>query len=305
MSYDLTFAHPADSAPMTQDAFESYFGSRAHYAMNGTQAWYSNEDTGVYFSFDFDPQTVPPDDWADFADDDGVIEEWFPSIASFNINYNRPSFFAAEAAPEIAAFVENFNLIVDDPQIDGMGRGTFSMEKFATGWNKGNSWATSAVRLNSESDTPLTYPAQRLLGAWRWNLSRSDRQSQIGESIFIPKISFGTRSGQVSTFAVWPDAIPTLLPQVDFVLIVRDELARRRWFGTKKTETLAAPWEAIETELSAFQHSKDPLFHFRIEYDRPTPKVIELVKREWPAVSKETFSGVSPDKVLDSEFFSA
>lgn len=291
---------------MTQDAFAAYFTSRKHYAINGSQAWYSNEDTGVYFSFEFDLRTVPPDDWAEFADDDGTIEEWFPSIASFNINYNRPRFFAFEAAPEVAAFVNNFNLLVDDPQIDGMGRDGFSTEKFAAGWNRGNRWATPAVRLHSPNDdAPLTYPTERLLAIWRWNLARVDRQSEVGESVFVPKISFAVHEGRVCSFAVWPDAIPTLLPEVDIVMIIRDELARRRWFHSKKTETLAAPWKAIETELRAFPQSTEPLVHIRIQYRHPPPKVIELVKRGWPTVSKEAFSAVSPEKILDSEFFSA
>ncbi len=114
MSYDLFLK----SESLTADEFESYFNSRPHYTLNGDQAFYENEDTGVYFSFDYAPDEL------------GTV--------AFNLNYYRPHFFGLEAAPEVEAFVWAFNLTIDDPQIEGMSDGPFSVDGLLRGWNAGN-----------------------------------------------------------------------------------------------------------------------------------------------------------------------
>ena len=290
---------------MSEETFLGYFNGRAGYQMNGTQAWYSNEDTGVYFSLEYDPQPNPPDDFAEYAEEGEPAEEWLPSVATFNMNYNRPSYFGLEAAPEVAAFVEAFDLIVDDPQIDGMGRGAFSTERFVHGWSKANEWACSAIRQSAADEPPLVYPREHLRQIWKWNSGRTERQRLVGESIFVPRINFGVREGRVVSFAIWPDAIPTLLPKVDEVLVVREQLARRRWFRRRQSETLTVPWAAIESALSQSRRAAEPLLHIYPDYVTPPANVLELVKRDWPPVTTESFQRVTPDHVLDAEFFAS
>src|SRR5438552_15954103 len=104
VSYDLFFLSRDSRTLITEDDFISYFRTRNNYKVSGTDAGYFNEDTGVYFSFSYEDQQE--------------------CIASFDINYWRPSFFALEAAPEIESFASHFDLIVDDPQRkEGMGKG--------------------------------------------------------------------------------------------------------------------------------------------------------------------------------------
>jgi hypothetical protein len=53
MSYDLDFSVREGSPEISDEEFAAYFKGRRHYRLNDTQAWYENEDTGVYFSFDY------------------------------------------------------------------------------------------------------------------------------------------------------------------------------------------------------------------------------------------------------------
>ena len=70
-----------------------------------------------------------------------------------------------------AAFVHAFDLVVDDPQMAGMGRGEFSADGFLAGWNAGNRFAHGAI-VAQHGDTAtfhslpeaLPYPAR--LGRW-------------------------------------------------------------------------------------------------------------------------------------------
>ena len=85
MSYDLFF-RPRHGILEAQQ-FAAYFARRKHYELNGKQAWYENEDTGVGFSFDLE-------DPLDESDDD-------PFPIAMNINFFRPSYFILEAEPEV------------------------------------------------------------------------------------------------------------------------------------------------------------------------------------------------------------
>src|SRR5262249_30275746 len=110
MSYDLFFYRDKEQPAITGTAFQKYFRARADYQVKDSQVWYENEDTGVYFSFDY-----------------GEREE---EEVSFNMNYNRPHIFGLEAELDVSAFVQFFRVLVDDPQDAGMGQGAYTSQGF-------------------------------------------------------------------------------------------------------------------------------------------------------------------------------
>jgi hypothetical protein len=241
VSYDLRFLVAADRSPPEPGALREYFRSRRWYEDQGDQLWYADEDTGVYFSFDVgavddDPDPVEPAG-------DGLV----PTCLSFNINYFRPHVFGLEAVQELAAVADRFALLVDDPQVHGMGRGAFASAGFLAGWDAGNLAAHRAL-LSSAHDghVPLAHhslPAATLERAWRWNHGRQALQDALGD-VFVPKISFVQQGGAARTFAVWGDAIPVALPDVDLLVLVRDELAPRRLFRKTRDLCLVATSDA-------------------------------------------------------------
>ena len=86
-------------------------------------------ETGIYFHFFFQTQETTEDDGDE-------PREYFP--VAFNVNYFRPSYFILEAESEIMAFVKHFDLLVSDPQCEGMGQGEYDAAKLVRGWNFGN-----------------------------------------------------------------------------------------------------------------------------------------------------------------------
>jgi hypothetical protein len=279
VSYDLFFATRDNHALITETDFISYFSNRNNYKISGSDAGYFNEDTGVYFSFSYE-------------------EEY---IATFNINYWRPGFFALEAASEIEPFVSYFDLIVDDPQRDGMGRGDFSREAFIAGWTKSNKWACSIFKERSEQ--VFLYPGDILKRYWQWNFERKELQRYFGESIFVPKISFAAMADGVKSYAVWGDAYPIIIPRVDALFLVRETLTRRQWFK-KKRETTFVEWREIEELLSRYSvaHSdiKCPIEYYLLDYDTP-PSAITRFLRAKPALDNK-IQGLAPDQIIDAEF---
>ena len=150
MSYDLYFK--PRSGELSQDRFLRYFQNRPLYVVQNQQAWYQDEDTGVYFSFEMR------------APDEG--EEDDPAAAypvSFNMNFFRPSFFALEAEPELSRVVSDLDLVVLDPQNDGMGEGNFDPARFVSGWRKGNEFGYSAILREPSGQTNIvSMPTDKL-----------------------------------------------------------------------------------------------------------------------------------------------
>jgi hypothetical protein len=177
VSYDLFFRSRSPTSRFSRDDFVRHFTGRPHYEVNESQAWYCNEDSGVYFAFDFIERDRVPE--AEEESDSCSIP------VAFNLNYFRPHAFGLEAEPEVAAFVHAFNLTVSDPQMSGMGDGEYSAEGFLRGWNAGNAFGYRAMISQDHAQTFLTLPSSRIEALWRWNFNRELVQVDIADKAFV------------------------------------------------------------------------------------------------------------------------
>jgi len=277
MSYDLYFK--SDSAKLNEDQLASYFCARPHYIVKDSQAFYKNDDTGVYFSFDFGEED----------------EDEYP--IAFELNYFRPHFFGLEAVGEVASFVEAFHLSVDDPQTDGMGEGAFSIEGFLRVWNAGNRFGYSLLS-QRKSLTPQVYPSADLERVWLWNLNRSTLQHKAGDSLFVPKFMFIKGLTQARAAVVWPNACPIYMPKTDIVFIVRDALTRAP-NSNDSNEVIIAEWADIEPIVSRYSYD-DAYGYFRLDYES-VPDALSQFIRSLPMVPYEPEMGVANDCVLNAE----
>jgi hypothetical protein len=294
VSYDLHFL---PNPRLTEAAFLAYFRDRPRYRVEGRQAWYENEDTGVYFSFDWADEAI------DDRDDDGRVRY----AAAFNLNYFRPSFFGLEAEPEVRAFVERFDVAVDDPQADGMGEGPYSREGFLRGWTYGNRTAVQSIVREHGRDAVRTLPDAELRRTWSWNLERTAYQAAMAAAVFVPRIVFVHLGGRVRSMVVWPDGIPVALPRVDFVLVIRKRLAPRRlWL--RRADAPIVPWERIRPLLGAFDTGdRTKLEHWVLRYDarRPPRDVAAWVSEQEISEDTETNVGVPVDGLVAEELLRA
>ena len=281
MSYDLYFV---GTPRPTLDEFCDHFQNRSHYKLQASQAWYNNDDTGVYFSFDFETA-----DDSNPADPDEA-QRW----ASFDINYYRPHFFADEALLELEAFVSRFGRLVSDPQNDGMGDSEFSAEGFLRGWRSGNTFAHSAIASSHRPELPPARPAAELSAIWNWNVRRRVYQGEVGEAVFVPKISFFRVSGRVCSATVWADGMSVVLPKTDIVLIYRDELAPT----PEQRGAAVVSWDEVTTVLAGCRIGIDPLVQLFADYPEPPESVVRWVKSLDRASSIE---GLRMADVLDAE----
>src|SRR4030095_11660757 len=85
--------------------------------------------------------------------------------------------FGREAEPVVTDFVRNFDLLVDDPQSEGMGQGEYSPEGFLRGWNAGNAAGYRALFEMQAREDPAgieydALPAADREAVWRWNYGK-------------------------------------------------------------------------------------------------------------------------------------
>ncbi|MEW6349316.1 MAG: hypothetical protein AB1646_09650 [Thermodesulfobacteriota bacterium] len=285
MSYDLFFR--PRSGPLDVSRFAEYFSKRPNYKVDLPQVEYWNEDTGVYFVFELQETDQPEPEG-----DQGT----YP--VSLEINFFRPSFFGAEAEPEVGAFVREFDMVVADPQIDRMGEGEYTSDLFLSGWNRGNEFGYSAIlgQPGNHSDI-VSYPREKLMNSWKWNLRRSERQRQLGDSVFVPRIMYLLLQESPVTAMVWPDGIPIAAIAVDYLVVARKELAPRRFFRRREDITLVA-WSAALPTLKKYSVER-PDGVVVLNYVLP-PKEIQEYVRSLPRDNRR-ITGVSADNALDRE----
>lgn len=289
MSYDLYFK-PRNGS-FSEEHFHAYFRDRPNYKCEGSQAWYGNEDTGVYFVFELQTEQSPEED------DDEPIEH-FP--VALNINYLRPSYFIFEAEPEVTAFVKHFDLLVSDPQMEGMGDGEYNAEKLLSGWNCGNEFGYTSILRDENNRSSISHlPTEQLHNAWRWNWSRSQVQARVGESKFVPRIMFMNLGGSTVTAAVWPDGIPVVVTHVDYLCVPRKELAPTKFFRKKEDTTFVAWGKALPVLLEHGTQNGDG--SISLTYMTPPSDVVKFV-RSLPTENRPV-AGLSADRVLDREIY--
>ena len=302
MSYDLFFRFRPGALHASASEILDFFKSRPGYECSETQAWYSNETTGVYFSFEIEERGTAEEAGEQF-DEEAPPPDPDAAPVSFNINYYRPHFFGLEAEPELTLFVKLFDLLVSDPQVSGMGDGEYTPEGFLAGWNAGNVVGYRAAAASIEDEKPHLLPTAVLERIWRWNYTRPNRAEALGDETYVPRIFHFQKDGQLQSGIVWGDAMPILIPRVDLILAPREKLAPRRFFKAQEDKVLCT-WGEIEPLLTTFPQVNDYLPAWRLSY-REIPRAIEAFFRSHEPLL-DTSAGmkiVAMDLVLNAEIY--
>lgn len=297
MSYDLFLYRRKGTGSLTKKAFLKFFKGRPHCEVQDAQVGYQNEKTGVYFTLEFSKGSDPSEDE--------------PHIY-FNMNYYRPHVFGLEAERLLTPMVEELDLVVSDTQIDGMGDGEYSPEGFLRGWNAGNRFAHKALAsIKEEDEEPVSpahvLPMKQLRECWEWTYGIDELYEEIhdqGIDVFIPQVLYLLCDGTLQTVCIWPQLIPTAVPKVDRVLVLRDQLPDCFEQPDDPASALV-PWHDLRHAASEFEvvdAEGNSLPYILMDYgtaeDAP-PELIDFV-RTVPSFPG-TLQAIAVDQILDEE----
>lgn len=207
MSYDLHFAvRPGGSEPSEQ-SLRAFFAARPYWTLDEDSAAYRNELTGVHINASFSQRSS--DDPADRA----PIVIYMSGL--------RPHCAIYEVADELEAFVRTFNLLVDDAQENGMGRGEFARDALYAGFDTYNRYWHRVNLRSLGQEPPPALPRERVEQVWRWNRKRDELAERSGDELFVPQIFYGLVDGNVRTFIAWADRTAARVPEVDSIQTTR------------------------------------------------------------------------------------
>lgn len=292
MSYDLWLL-PRSGRALDNASFVSFFKNRKWYQLDGEQASYVNEDTGVYFSFDFVAE----------ADDEEEEDDLVYPHIFFNINYVRPHIFGLEAEQELSSVVSHFDAIVSDPQNDGMGDGEYTADGFLKGWNCGNRFGYGAFVSRMIDDQSLyAAPAARLESNWEWTYNREELSHSLGNGIFVPKFAYWLKDGQVVSGVVWGDAMSVALPEADYYLLVRQDIGKKGFLSfLKKMSMSLVKRDELAPHLSNFpKRESSSMSYWHLDYSKPPGELIDLFLAQ-PEIDPNLLLSLPVHEVLTKE----
>ena len=223
MSYDLYLGR-RDLPPL--DDVERVLRDVPHLSVErkaeDVSAGYFNPATGVYFSLDYgDP--------LDEEDDADLPPPPLPIVLALNLNFNRAAFFGLECFEVVGPICRELDLLVfDDFEEEPV---PFDADEQFDLWDAGN--LAAADVLARQSEPPPFMERTRAIEWWRY----ARRQPELDErflrenyDVFVPTLMLvhDMRTNHVLRTIAWPEAIPTVVPPVDLLVVQRTAQGRFR-----------------------------------------------------------------------------
>jgi hypothetical protein len=288
MNYILHFQTKKAEKQVSHQQLKDYFTARGSYTVNDYQSLYSNQDTGVYFTFEYGGIRS-----ANYDQTLKILPVFF------NISFGKPHIFVLEAEPELGEFVRNFDLLVSDPAMHGSSYVEYNELDFYRGWNTGNEAFYRSMLLSGPQLKLNSLPVQEMEKLWRWNYHVNAMQAELGQQIFVPKVMFIEYQNNFSTAVVWTDGIPITLPRVDKVILYRRGFTAGLRIG-KKEDIAIVNIADIEPLLKDYPKTTEHLEYYTIIYKDP-PKDIKHFIQSQKAVKQEELKFILFSDLHDRE----
>lgn len=276
MSYDLLFYKQKGKEISTAKISQYLSDNLVPVNEGGTQWFFENKDTEVYFSFDYNEL----DDDYQAEEDIEPIDDFDDTYFSFNLNFMRPSFFGNEAFKFVEQFCRDLNLFVLNPQSSSENPYKPDEQEQFDIWSKTNLWASK----DHFNEMQSCYLSEReCYKVWEYNLNRQKLQQKLGDGYFVPKIFFFKikQNNEPFTLTTWAEHIPIVLPTTDYILLVRQY---KKLFRTVKDTVLVSRKKLLIEFGDYFD-----------EYDFPNCKIIHQNKADQ---TKNKFNSIKPEKEL-------
>jgi len=234
MSFDLYFCW-RNPHRINFEEVKAWAEGDGCFKRNDAQLWYTNPKTGVYFSVDFEAQA--PELTEDGPD---IPDGYFDSGLSFNLNYNRPTYFGLESMPVVEKLASRFGLSVLNPQEDFDASESLlaaDSDILTRSWVRHNQQAIRVMIEQPNSSRPLSMSTAAAIYLWRYAKAQEDLERTCGEGIFVPRLAPVQRKGhtEVGRVIAYTESLPTVIPECEWVFIVK---RKHGLFRSKKQDEI-------------------------------------------------------------------
>ncbi len=294
MSYDVYIFAKSSKKALTKEAFTKYFSERAHYELEENDAYYHNQFTGVQFSFSF--YGSADEDVKSFEKDDPTAPP-YPHIV-FSLNYRRAPFFSIEGEMELSACVKHFAAVVQDPQYSEDASMEYDPEIFISNWKQSNEMVIR--QFLAKAEVVDTMPTAALESDWHWN-RECPKLAKKFEGVHVAPVVYVRYQGQVRRACLWTDAQPILIPFVDGVVVVRDEIRKRTEESPEAESDMAyVPFKDISSLLKDCPRGQAQIQYIEVSYKRPSRFIQDYLGNK-PAANKSDLKVLTVEQILPRE----
>lgn len=283
MVYELFFR--ATDGEISLEMFQNYFGKYPHYEVSGPDAFYKNENTGVYFSFHYLHMNG--------EGNENVRPEGIYRI-SLEVSYCLPSIFIQEALIEVEALIGETKVVMYDPQEGGVGRKGYDNEKMIACWREQNEYALQDMArsgVDLQDHDMVVVPGAWLERVWAWNYDIPLNTKAMDDGMQVPIIYALFDGENIKSGIVWSDGGAIAMPKVEVIVIAKTD--------PKTGEMIFCPvmHEDIAGLISAYHTKKFGETHI-LGYSDIPEEVKAFVDRVKP---DDTWQRLSMDQVLEEE----
>jgi len=169
-----------------------------------------------------------------------IPDGYFDSGLSFNLNYNRPTYFGLESMPVVEKLASRFGLSVLNPQEDFDASESLlaaDSDILTRSWVRHNQQAIRVMIEQPNSSRPLSMSTAAAIYLWRYAKAQEDLERTCGEGIFVPRLAPVQRKGhtEVGRVIAYTESLPTVIPECEWVFIVK---RKHGLFRSKKQDEI-------------------------------------------------------------------
>jgi hypothetical protein len=224
MAFELLFFNEPSKEVNTDEVID-YFEQLPNFTVSKYKEnhhfTYLNENTYVYF-------TIRKIENTKSLESIQTNDLTFSGL-TFAINLIRCDFFAYEAMPIVSQFIKKFGLFIYDPQKQEENNipRIYSTDELIASWIHSNKTVTIEFNDKASINTIKKEKASYIYN-YAKQLDHFIEQSQ--DEYVVPQIFVGQDQNTYETYTLlkWEDSLPTLVPQVDYILITHTE---KKLFG--------------------------------------------------------------------------
>src|SRR6266567_3688170 len=214
-----------------------------------------NKATGVYFVWAYSRQEAGTEVHG--------APHLFDSGLMVHVNFGRPSYFAHECFDTLQSIAKKLGLYLFYSQpLSPSEVPEPSTSQMLEQWSRINTDSVQRVRKDRGGRIRFI-PKEKLDSVWSYNSHKHQLYKMMGERYFIPNTVFAVeRTGSLDercyTCCGWPDFRPEVFPQVEYVIVRRDD--RSTAYG------LVGLGDVQEVLRESYLEASEPIRHILLEH---------------------------------------